>query len=35
MSRDRTKSFNVHIMGLYISATLEKHVEKYKLLILT
>lgn len=35
MSRDRTKSFNVHILGLYISATLEKHVEEYKLLKFT
>jgi len=35
MSIDKTKSFNVHIVGLYISATLEKHVEEYKLLKLT
>lgn len=35
MSRDRTKSFNVYIMGLYALTTLEKHVEEYKLSKLT
>lgn len=34
MSRDRTKSFNVYIVGLYTSTTLEKQIE-YKLSKLT
>gem|GEM_PF-2482645 len=35
MSRDRTKSFNIHIVGLYVSSTPEKHVEEYKMLKFT
>jgi hypothetical protein len=31
MSRDRNKSFNIYKVGLYISTTLEKHVEENKL----
>ncbi len=35
MYKNRTKSYNVYIIGLYKSATLEKHVEEYNLLKLT